>query len=54
MLKYRKFFLFLISLAAVIVLSVLGKETSAVIGLFSVYCAGNVASKFSNIPRKEE
>ena len=42
----RKFWLFLISLAAVIVLSILSKDASAVIGLFSVYCVGNVASKF--------
>ena len=41
----RKFWLFLISLAAVIVLSILSKDASAVIGLFSVYCVGNVASK---------
>ena len=43
----RKFWLFLISLAAVIVLSILSKDASAVIGLFSVYCVGNVATKFS-------
>ena len=46
MLKNRKFILFLISLAVVIVLSILGKDTTAVIGLFSVYCVGNVSSKF--------
>ena len=43
----RKFWLFLVSLAAVIVLSILSKDASAVIGLFSVYCVGNVATKFS-------
>ena len=43
----RKFWLFLISLAAVIVLSILSKDASAVIGLFSVYCVGNVSSKFA-------
>ena len=47
MFKNRKFWLFLISLAAVIVLSVLGKDASAVIGLFSVYCVGNVGAKFA-------
>ena len=47
MLKNRKFILFLISLAVVIVLSILGKDTTAVIGLFSVYCVGNVSSKFA-------
>lgn len=43
----RKFWLFLISLAAVIVLSILSKDASAVIGLFSVYCVGNVSAKFA-------
>lgn len=43
----RKFWLFLISLVAVIVLSILSKDATAVIGLFGVYCTGNVASKFS-------
>ena len=52
----RKFWLFLISLVAVIVLSILSKDATAVIGLFGVYCTGNVASKFSNntsITKKE-
>ena len=53
MFKNRKFWLFLISLAAVIVLSVLGKETGSVIGLFSVYCVGNVSSKFA-VNKKEQ
>lgn len=43
----RKLLTFFISLAAIIVLSFFGKETAAVIGLFSIYCAGNVATKFS-------
>lgn len=43
----RKLLTFFISLATVIVLSILGKETSAVIGLFSVYCAGNVSAKIA-------
>lgn len=53
MLKNRKFWLFLISLAAVIVLSILGKDAAAVIGLFSVYCVGNVSSKFALTNKKE-
>lgn len=53
MLKNRKFWLFLISLASIIVLSILGKETSAIIGLFSVYCVGNVGSKFAITNKKE-
>ena len=55
MLKNRKFILFLISLAAVIVLSIFGKDTAAIITLYGVYCTGNIASKFSvTTTRKEE
>ena len=43
----RKFWLFLISLVAVIVLSIFSKDATSVIGLFGVYCTGNVVSKFS-------
>lgn len=43
----RKLLAFFISLAAIIVLSFFGKETAAVIGLFSVYCVGNVSAKFA-------
>ena len=43
----RKLLAFFISLVAVIVLSILGKETAAVIGLFSAYTIGNVSSKFA-------
>lgn len=43
----RKFWLYLISLVVVAVLSILGKDAAAVIGLFSAYCVGNVATKFS-------
>lgn len=54
----RKFWLFIISLVAVIVLSILSKDATAVIGLFGVYCAGNVTSKFStknySIEKSEE
>ena len=55
MLKNRKFILFLISLAAVIVLSIFGKDTAAIITLYGVYCTGNIASKLSvTTTRKEE
>ena len=43
----RKLLAFFISLAAIIVLAFFGKETTAVVGLFSVYCAGNVFTKLS-------
>ena len=53
--KNRKLWLFLISLVVVAVLSIFGKETSAIITLYGVYCTGNVASKFSvTTTRKEE
>ena len=53
--KNRKLLTFFISLAAIIVLSIFGKETAAIITLYGVYCTGNVASKFSVITtRKEE
>lgn len=52
--KNRKFWLFLISLAAVMVLAILGKDAAAVIGLFSVYCVGNVSSKFATTTNKKE
>ena len=54
MLKNRKFILFLISLAAVIVLSFFGKETAAIITLYGVYCTGNIASKFSVTTTRKE
>ena len=55
MFKNRKFILFLVSLVVVAVLSVLGKDTAAIITLYGVYCTGNVASKFSvTTTRKEE
>lgn len=53
----RKLLTFFISLASIIVLSILGKETGSIIGLFSIYCVGNVTSKFSNntnIAKKEQ
>lgn len=49
----RKFILFLISLAAIIILSFFDKDSSSVIALFSAYCVGNVASKFSTNVTKE-
>ena len=50
----RKFWLFLISLVAVIVLSILSKDATAVIGLFGVYCTGNVGAKFAVTNNKKE
>ena len=49
----RKFWLFLVSLVAVIVLSILGKDATAVIGLFSAYTIGNVSSKFAITNKKD-
>lgn len=50
----RKFWLFLIALVVITLLSFFDKDTASVITLFGVYCTGNVASKFSvNTIRKE-
>lgn len=55
MIKNRKFILFLVSLAAVVALSIFGKDTAAVVTLYGVYACGNVGAKFStNIQRKED
>ena len=48
----RKLLTFFISLGVIIVLSILGKDTTAVIGLFSIYCVGNVSTKAIN--KKEQ
>ena len=52
--KNRKFWLFIISLVVVAVLSFFGKETAAIITLYGVYCTGNVASKFSVTTTRKE
>lgn len=49
----RKLLTFFISLGAIIVLSILGKDTTAVIGLFSVYCVGNVSAKFATSKKEQ-
>lgn len=54
MIKNRKFILFLVALVAIIVLSILNKDTAAVVTLYGVYACGNVGAKFStNIQRHE-
>lgn len=50
----RKFILFLISLSAIILLSFFNKDASSIIALFSAYCVGNVATKFSDTTKKEQ
>lgn len=53
--KNRKVILFFITMAAVVVLSILNKDTAAIVGLYGTYCAGNVGAKFSgNINRTEK
>lgn len=49
----RKLLTFFISLGVVIVLSILGKDTTAVIGLFSIYCVGNISAK-AVVNKKEQ
>ena len=54
MIKNRKFILFLVALAAVIVLSILNKDTATVVTLYGVYACGNVGAKVSaNLKRNE-
>lgn len=45
--KSRKVILFIVTLIAVIVLSILSKDTTAIVALYGTYCAGNVGAKFS-------
>ena len=52
--KSRKVILFFITMAAVVALSILNKDTAAIVALYGTYCAGNVGAKFSgNIKRTE-
>ena len=52
--RNRKFILFLVALAAVVTLSIFGKDSASVVTLFGVYCAGNVGAKVSaNLKRNE-
>lgn len=54
MIKNRKFILFLVALAAIIVLSILNKDTATVVTLYGVYACGNVGAKVSaNLKRNE-
>jgi len=50
----RKFWMFLVSLVIITLLSFFGKDTTAVITLYGVFCTGNVAAKVAvNTTRKE-
>lgn len=52
--RSRKVVLFLITLAAVIALALISKDTAAIVALYGTYCAGNVGAKFSsNVNRLE-
>lgn len=46
--KSRKVILFFITMTAVVVLSIMNKDTAAIVALYGTYCAGNVGAKFSN------
>ena len=45
--KSRKVILFLITMIAVVILSIFNKDTAAIVALYGTYCAGNVGAKFS-------
>ena len=54
MIKNRKVILFFVALVAVVVLSILNKDTAAVVTLYGVYACGNVGAKVSaNLKRNE-
>jgi MFS-type transporter involved in bile tolerance (Atg22 family) len=47
----RKFWLFIITMIIITLLSFFNKDSTQIVALFGVYCAGNVGSKFSNIKK---
>lgn len=54
MIRNRKFILFLVALVAIVVLSILNKDTATVVTLYGVYACGNVGAKVSaNLKRNE-
>lgn len=46
--------MFIVTMAAVIALSILGKDTAAIVALYGTYCAGNVGAKFSGQLNRQE
>lgn len=52
--KSRKVVLFIITMAVVIALSILQKDTAAIVALYGTYCAGNVGAKFSSTVNRLE
>lgn len=54
MIKNRKFILFLVTLAAVVTLSIFDKDTAAIVTLYGVYACGNIGAKVTtNLNRQE-
>lgn len=52
--KNRKVVLFIVTMAAVVALSIFGKDTAAIVALYGTYCAGNVGAKFSGYLNRQE
>ena len=52
--KNRKVILFIVTMAAVVTLSILGKDTATIVALYGTYCAGNVGAKFSGHLNRQE
>lgn len=48
MFKSRKVILFLIAMVAIGLLSFFDKDPTFIVALYTIYCTGNVTSKFSN------
>lgn len=47
MFKSRKVILFLITMMVVVAMTILDKDTAAIVALYGTYCAGNIGSKIS-------
>lgn len=51
----RKACLFILVLIVLVVLSILDKDSAAIVALYGTYCAGNVGTHFSSsISRRED
>ena len=52
--KNRKVILFIVTLVAILVMSILNKDTASIVALYGTYCAGNIGAKFSGQLNRQE
>lgn len=52
--KNRKVILFIVTLVAILVMSILNKDTASIVALYGTYCAGNIGAKFSGQLNRHE